>query len=137
MIVLDTSFVVAFHNAGDVHHAAASDTMERLLADTWGRAILPEYVFVEVMTVLAARRDLATATRVGQTLLAARDLELVPCWSLFLDVFETFRAQAKGKRRQLSFTDAAIVAIARQRGAEHIATFDPDFRIVPGVTVVP
>jgi predicted nucleic acid-binding protein len=37
----------------------------------------------------------------------------------------------------LSFTDAAIVAVCRLRGAELVATFDADFRKIAGVRVVP
>jgi predicted nucleic acid-binding protein len=38
MIVLDSSFLVAYHNRRDVHHRAAAATMERLVADEWGPA---------------------------------------------------------------------------------------------------
>lgn len=84
MIVLDSSFLVAYHNSRDVHHAAASKTMEPLLKEEWGRILLPEYVFLEVTTVLARRRDLQTAAIVGDTLLNAREIEFVPCSDVFL-----------------------------------------------------
>jgi predicted nucleic acid-binding protein len=32
MIVLDSSFLVAYHNRSDVHHGAAGAAMERLMA---------------------------------------------------------------------------------------------------------
>jgi predicted nucleic acid-binding protein len=37
----------------------------------------------------------------------------------------------------MSFTDAAIVTVARRRGARFVATFDRDFRKVEGLAVVP
>jgi len=134
VIVVDSSFLVAFHNTRDAHHTRAMGVMERLLAGEWGEVLLPEYVFLEVTTVLAARRNLESAVAVGRTLLAARELRFVPCSDLFLDAFDIFQKQARG---ELSFADAAIVAIARKHDAEHIATFDADFRNVPGLTVVP
>jgi len=134
MIVLDSSFLVAYHNRRDVHHGAAAATMERLLVGEWGPALLLEYVFLEIVTVLLARRGLDVAVRVGTTLLQARDVEFVPSSDMFLDVMETFRAQRHGR---LSFTDAAIVAVARRRDARFVATFDRDFRRVEGVAVVP
>lgn len=134
MIVLDSSFLVAYHNERDVHHAAAARTMGRFLEGEWGEALLPEYVFLEVMTVLAARLGLDNAIAVGESLLDAREVEFVPCSEAFLDAFEVFRAQADG---QLSFTDAAIVAIARRSDTQHVATFDADFHRVEGITVVP
>lgn len=134
MVVLDSSFLVAYHNRRDRHHPAAARAMDRLIADEWGRALLLEYVFLEVMTVLLARRGLDTASRVAAVLLQAREVDFVACSEIFGDTLETFRAQRDGR---LSFTDAAIVTIARQREARFVATFDHDFLGVPGITVVP
>ena len=134
MIVLDSSFLIAFHNQRDVHHPAAAEVMNRLEAGEWGTVLLPEYVFLEVTTVLAARRDVATAVRVGATLLAARELEFVPCSDTFVDAFEVFSRQRK---TSLSFVDAAIVAISRRRGAAHVATFDAELGRIQGLIAVP
>lgn len=135
MVVLDSSFLIAYHNAGDVQHPAARETMQRLVAGEWGPALLPEYLFLEVTTVLLARRSLPTAVSVGETLLGAREVELVPGSHLFLDAWSIFRRQPEGVR--LSFADAAILAVARHRGADWIATFDRDFEAFPDVSVVP
>lgn len=108
--------------------------MERLLAGEWGQALLLEYVFLEVVTVLSARCDHATAADVGQTLLRSREVDFIPCSEIFLDAFETFREMGD---RRLSLTDAAIVAVARREGATPIATFDTDFRSVKGLSVIP
>ncbi len=134
MIVLDSSFLVAYHNQRDVHHRSAAATMEKLVAGEWGPALLPEYVFLEVVTVLLARRGLAVAVRVGTILLQARDVEFVPSSDMFPEVMETFRGQRQGR---LSFADAAIVTVAHKRAARFVATFDRDFRQVEGVGVVP
>lgn len=134
MIVLDSSFLVAYHNRRDVHHGAAAATMERLVAGEWGPALLPEYVFLEVVTVLRARRGLDAAVRVATILLHAGDVEFVTSSDMFLDVMETFRGQRHG---HWSFADAAIVTVARRRAARFVATFDRDFRQVEGLAVVP
>ncbi len=134
MILFDSSFVVAYHNTRDVHHLAAAELMDRFLEGEWGSGLLLEYVFVEVATVLAARVNLATAAEVGDALLRAEELEFVPCSDLFLDAYETFRAQ---NAADLSFTDAAIVTVARQREVPHVATFDTDFRGLRGIMALP
>lgn len=95
--------------------------MERLIGGEWGRALLPEYVFLEVVTVLLLRQNLATATEVGETLLRARELDFVPCSELFVEAWTLFRGQRKTK---LSFADAMTLAIAEKSNAEAIATFD-------------
>jgi len=108
--------------------------MVHLAAGHWGQALLPEYVFLEVVTVLRARRNIEVATLVGDTLLGAEDITFIPCSDIFIDAFEIFSDQRK---RELSFTDAAIVAIARRHKARFIATFDQDFRDQKGLTLVP
>ena len=134
MIVLDSSFLVAFHNTRDLHHRAAADVMKRLVAGEWGEALLPEYVFLEVVTVIAARRDPPAAITVGETLRPAREVEIVPCSAYLPATVDTFRRVAA---MGLSFVDAAIVTIARSRGTHHVATFDGDFAKVDGMTLIP
>lgn len=134
MLVLDSSFLVAYHNRRDVHHADAARAMERLVAGDWGEALLLEYVVLEVVTVLLVRRGLDIAARVADLLLEAREIEFVPGSDVFLAALEIFRGQRSGR---LSFADAAIVAVARARANGLVATFDPDFAEVSGISVVP
>jgi predicted nucleic acid-binding protein len=108
--------------------------MRQIVGGEWGRALLLEYVFVEVVTVLLARRGLSSASEAATTLLEADEVEFVPCSELFLASLETFRRQP---RALLSFTDAAIVTVARTRSDGRIATFDADFGELDGIAVVP
>lgn len=135
MVVLDSSFLIAYYNIRDTNHAAASRAMVQFLSGVWGPGLLLEYVFLEVVTVLAARRGSAIATSVGDTLLTAREVSFVPCTDLFLDAWKTFRDQ--GKTGRLSFADAAIVVVAHREGPGYVLTFDEDFRSFAGVTVLP
>lgn len=134
MIVLDSSFLIAYHNTRDVHHAAAARTMVHLIAGQWGRALLLEYVFLEVVTVLRARRDLTLASSVGGILLGAKEVDFVPCSEFFLEAFDEFRRQDTA---QLSLVDAAILTVARRSSPGYIATFDQDFRACEGAAVIP
>jgi predicted nucleic acid-binding protein len=108
--------------------------MDQFLAGRWGRGLLIEYVFLEVMTVLLVRRDLPTAARVGRILLDARELDFVPCSDTFLETMADFSTQA-GTR--LSFADAAIASIARSRAKGSVLTFDQEFRKVAGLHIFP
>lgn len=133
MIVLDSSAIIAFHNARDVHHRDAVELMEQVIVGSWGRALLLEYVVLEVATVLMARRGLDAATRVVTGLLESREIDFVPCSDLFAATLDVFLRQGRGA---LSFTDAAIVVVAQEMAAA-VATFDVDFLAVPGITVLP
>ncbi len=132
MIVLDSSFLIAFYNERDAHHPAASALMERFLAGEWGKGLLLEYVFLEVVTVIMLRLDLAAAIRAGRILLEAEELEFAPCSDCFLETLEGFSRQ-NGTR--LSFVDAALAQAARNRADGQILTFDAEFRKLPALHV--
>jgi predicted nucleic acid-binding protein len=108
--------------------------MARILDAEFGEALLPEYVFLEVVTVLAVRRSAQTAISTAKTLLEAREVTFVYCSDHFADTLETFRVHAGDG---LSFADAAIVAIARSFDTNTVATFDRDFSKVSGIRILP
>ena len=132
MIVLDSSFLIGFHNERDAHHKTAAGFMERFLEGEWGHGLLLEYVFLEVATVLVVRRDLAVAARVGRLLLEAGELDFVPCSDLFPDALEIFTHQ---RSTRLSFTDAAIAYVAQERTDGLLLTFDGELARLPGIRV--
>ena len=132
MIVLDSSFIIAFHNERDAHHKIARNWMGRFLKGQWGRGLLLEYVLLEVTTVLLVRRDLGVAARVGRLLLDAEELDFVPCSDLFPEAFRTFAQQGNTR---LSFADAAIAQVAQERAGGLLLTFDQEFGKVPGIRV--
>ena len=134
MIVLDSSFLIGFYNQRDAHHRAASAWMEQFLSGEWGCGLLLEYVFLEVATVLLVRRDLEAASRVGRLLLEAEELEFVPCSDLFSETFDSFVGQGSTR---LSFADAAIAHVARQRTEGLVLTFDDELRKAPQIRVPP
>jgi predicted nucleic acid-binding protein len=132
MIVLDSSFLIAFHNERDAHHDAARGLMERLLEGEWGRGLLLEYVVLEVATVLLLRRNLAVATAVVRLLLAAVELDFLPCSDLFAGAFERFAGQ---QDTRLSFVDAAIAHVAQERAGGLVLTFDEEFSGIAGLRI--
>lgn len=134
MIVIDSSFLIAFHNERDSQHEAARGAMRDFLDGRWGKGLLPEYVFLEVVTVLLVRRDLETAIRTGRLLLEAQELEFVPCSDVFLEAVQAFGVQ---KNTRLSFADAAIAVIARTRADGQLLTFDAGFRKIEGLRPEP
>ena len=134
MIVLDSSFLVAWYNERDAHHKAAAAAMPRVAKGAWGPALLPEYVLLETLTVLAARRDLSFAQTKAREILESKDVELVACSPYLGQTMDVFRTQSG---TALSFADCAIVAISRERRAQFVAGFDEEFEEISGVTLVP
>jgi len=135
VIVLDTSFLVAYHNERDQQHAKAVQAMREFLDDgRWGVGLLLEYVFLEVVTVLLIRRDHAVAANVGERLLNAAELDFIPCSDIFIETTKAFAAQ---RNTQLSFADMAIAVTARAKADSQILTFDAEFKKLPGIRVYP
>lgn len=108
--------------------------MDDFLEGKWGSGLLLEYVFLEVVTVLLVRRNLSVAQRAGRILLEARELDFVPCSDFFQQTAEVFSSQAATR---LSFTDAAITAVARNRCGGLLLTFDEEFRKVTELRPLP
>ena len=106
--------------------------MVRFLAGEWGKGLLLEYAFLEVVTVIMLRLDLATAIRVGRILLESEELEFASCSSLFHETFDGFSSQ---NGTSLSFVDAALAQAARNRADGQILTFDAEFRKLPALRV--
>ena len=130
MIVLDSSFLIGFYNDRDAHHAKASSLMRDFLDGRWGKGLLLEYVFLEIVTVLLVRTQLAKAASVAGLLLEAEELEFVPCSDFFAETVKSFTTQRKTK---LSFTDSAIATVALKRSDGLVLTFDKEFRKVRAI----
>jgi len=64
-----------------------------------------EYVFLEVVTVLAAKLGLGQACQVGELLLKAAELDFVPCSDFFNETWAEFRSR---RDTAMGFADAAI-----------------------------
>ena len=82
--------------------------MSEFLDGRWGKGLLLEYVYLEVVTVLLMRADAAVAAKAGGDLLESREFEFVPCSELFAETVKSFTAQQQTK---LSFTDIAIATV--------------------------
>ncbi len=133
MIFLDSSAIIAFKNADDIHHKSAVQMFERITSGEYGQALITEFIFSEVVTVLLLRKGLKTAAEAGQVLEEAEEISIVKASSLFESGWRVFLDQEGPK---FSFVDASSIACMRERGIKYIATFDKDFAKVDGVNVV-
>lgn len=133
MILIDSGVFIAAATARDAHHGQAKAILAEIAKGTWGAGLVPEYVFVETVNYLVRKRGFAVAAAFARGLLSADELTLVPSRGLFPRALAEFLEQ---RGTALSFTDAALVSLAKGRGIRTIATFDSDFRAVPGLRIV-
>jgi predicted nucleic acid-binding protein len=133
VIFLDSSAIIAFKNADDIHHKSAVQVFERIANGEYGQAVITEFIFSEVVTVLLLRVDLETAAAAGRVLEEAEEISILSGSRLFEGGWRVFQEQ---KGTELSFVDASSIACMVERGIKFIATFDKDFKKVDGVNVV-
>lgn len=133
-LLLDTSYLVGLTHEGDAHHEEALPIQSAIVEDHWERVLLHEYVFLETVTVLAARQDHLFANQVGRRLLDARRVEFVPGSQFFHETWNLFQTQETGS---MSFVDAALVHTAKRQDVGEIATFDRDFDSIENLQTVP
>ena len=125
MIILDSSFLVAFYNTNDQNHAKAKSLMEEIVSGKFGLVFISDYIFDEVVTVaLIKLKALKEAIRIGNLLLNATMI-LTTDKTLFDSTWRRFKAQ---KSTHLSFTDCSILELVSKNGIDYIATFDKEFK---------
>lgn len=132
MIVVDSSFFIAFYNERDANHATASLLMRDFIDGRWGKGLLLEYVFLEVVTVLLLRVNRAASTEVARILLESEELEFVPCSAFFTEIVNRFTTQV---RTRLSFVDMAIAIIAEKQTDGLVLGFDKEFNRISGISL--
>lgn len=133
MILLDSSFLVAYLNSLDENHERAVEIAKRIDEGDYGVPAITDYIFSEVVTVMLLRvRDVSKVASIGDQLLRA--VQLIEVSREAFDVaWRIFKEQEKPR---FSFTDCTSIAVCKLHGIPKIATFDKDFRRVEGLTVI-
>ncbi|MEW5996458.1 MAG: PIN domain-containing protein [Candidatus Micrarchaeota archaeon] len=120
-MLLDTSFLVAYYDKRDQNHPAAVRLVGELETGKFGRLIISEYVFDELMTILKKFVGKAKAAEKGRDILNSLDF-LQADSKVFQLGWELFK-----KSEGLSFTDCYLVAAMKHYNIEYLATFDSGF----------
>ena len=129
-MLLDTSFLVALFSSRDRFHARAIELRDLHCNEAM---LLPEYVVVELATVLALKGSMQISKTALSALMDSKEIEFVPCSDFFAATMEVFKRQ---EQYSLSFVDSAIVAIAESRLDVSLLSFDEGLCKVLGDRVV-
>ncbi len=124
MILLDTSFLIAYFNQRDENHQKAINLVKNIVDQKFGSLCTTDYIFNETVTVSLIRmKSLERAKSIGIILLKA--LEMIQIGEdVFLEAWKIFQSQ-RGTR--FGFTYCTTIAAMRYGGINNIATFDKDF----------
>lgn len=115
MTILDSSVWIALLHETDSQHRKAEIVFDAL-KDT---VIVPEYIILEVTTVLSLRASATVATAFLDHITNTDGIEVLRVGeSLFTDTMLTFK---KFAQRKVSFVDAALICLAAEYS---VITFD-------------
>ena len=125
MILLDSSFIVAYLNEVDENHTKALQIAEDIDKGKYGTPVITDYIFDEVITVMLIKvRDIEKVSEVGEALLNSTLLLRVSEHTFNL-AWSIFKEQDKPN---FSFTDCTSIATCKVNRITKIATFDKDFQ---------
>jgi predicted nucleic acid-binding protein len=133
MIILDTSFIVAFYNTRDENHEKAVKLMEDITKGKYGNLYITDYIFDESVTVIFIRlKSLSKTIKIGEVV--RKSVEMLEVERrVFEDAWKLFKTQRK---TVFSFTDCTTLSIMRKRNIKNIATFDKDFKEIKEINVI-
>jgi uncharacterized protein len=129
-ILIDTGAIYALVTRNDQHHQEASAFVKELLVQG-GTFVLADLVFAETMTLLKAHLGSDIAIRVGQELRRNPLYHWVPLgpegeretWA----IFQQYRDKA------WSYTDCAMLMLARRLSITEVFAFDRHFDQMAGI----
>ncbi|MEM2890757.1 MAG: PIN domain-containing protein [Candidatus Hadarchaeum sp.] len=125
MILLDSSFIIAYLNEADENHAEAIRMAKDVDGGKYGPPIITDYIFDEVITVMLFKtKKLRKVAEAGEMLLRANRLLTID-QDTFQLAWEIFKEQ---KRATFSFTDCTSIAVCREKGISNVATFDQELK---------
>ena len=133
MILLDTSFIVAFYNIRDENHLRAKNLMPDIINGKYGYLYISDYIFDEVITVIFGRlKNLMKTIHIGEYLRKSTKL-LEITGSNFEDAWKIFKKQ---KETDFSFTDCTSISLMKRMNIKNIATFNEDFLKIKEINVI-
>ena len=133
MIILDSSFIVAYYNTADNNHNKAVRIMDALETNEHGNVLITDYVFDETVTVVFVRlKSLSKTAKIGDDI--SRFAKMIYMEkNAFEDAWELFKNQSDTK---FSFTDCSILSTMKKAAIDKIATFDEDFKKIKWAEVI-
>ncbi|MGQ0534620.1 MAG: type II toxin-antitoxin system VapC family toxin [Methanobacteriota archaeon] len=138
-IFLDTGILVAT-NVKDPRHAETMRLLDAAAAAAWGRVFTSDFVLAEALNYVRRKVPRPSAAEDVLAIAFGTD-ELPPLADVLRVSTPTFAAALADYRARwdagLSLTDWTTVAVMRERGIEHLATYDAGFGPWADVVVAP
>lgn len=119
MVILDTSFLVAFFKSNDVHHAAAVEAAETYRGQT---KIVSFLVFQEFISILNRKVSTSVASSLGKQLLSGENhLEIYKLDEAYLD--GVLALYSNLGPHSFSYVDVSLIHLSKELELP-VLTFD-------------
>jgi uncharacterized protein len=134
----DTSFLIAFYNIRDDHHAAAKELIAKFIERKENVQFhITDYIFDETLTTILNRGGKHLALDAAKKILASPSISLhMINTEIFRNAYDIFVRYAD---QEWSFTDCSSIAYLKhrfKRSRIQVATFDHHFEAA-GFQIVP
>ncbi len=125
-IILDSNVIIAFCNASDNLHAKSVSVMKET---SFQKKVISDLIFSEIGTVLLVKTKQTRLVSKSLRDILTEKVENIKVSTLTKHLLaQTLEIFSQQEHHRLSFEDCSIIAIARQLGTKHIATFDKAIR---------
>ncbi len=134
-VFVDTSFLVAEHNARDLHRAIAIQTMKELTSnEPLVSFVITDYIFDEFVTFTMVKLSKSFAETIGQHILDDKRITILHIdHSRFRLAWEIFKRK---KDKLWSFTDCTSFVVIQELNLQTALSFDRHFKQF-GIEVLP
>lgn len=122
-LLVDSDFFIALYSSSDTNHQGALLLLEKIRKKEAG-LLISVLVYSEIVTVLSQRVSQATARHFMED----SEMAGLHIAQTTEELFEKSKAIFKNQRsKNVSFTDASNIALARIKGFSSIVSFDRDY----------
>ncbi|MFH1821234.1 MAG: PIN domain-containing protein [Methanobacteriota archaeon] len=130
MYLVDSGVWIGAANPKDIHHREATSVLKSILKGELGKALITDLIFSEVVTYIRRKVGRKQSVEAARMLIDSGHVEIthidVKIFNAAYHMFERYS--------ELSFADAASVAIMKDRGIQQIFSFDKGFDGVRDIT---
>ena len=120
---VDSRVWIAAFNKKDKHHTAASKIIQHLLDEQIDKVYISDYVFEEVTTYIKKKISPEASILVVEAMLDSQNIEIIfmneKSFNASYHIFKMYD--------RLSFTDASIVVMMKNRKIQYLYSFDSGF----------
>ncbi len=123
MYLIDSGVWIGASNPKDGHYREAMAVLKAILKGELGKVLITDLIFDEVVTYIRRKVGRRQSIEAARMLLDSKHVEIV-----YIDEHILNAAYHMFERySELSFTDAASVAIMMDQGIQQIVSFDKGF----------